>query len=185
MSSLNERAEHQAVTGDDPGDAQHDCPQAGDGRAEPQLLQLQPTCGQGDNQLNKAIQPLTITRAGPRCVEFHQPDIIVPLLTSQQLGKPSGDRDQAEQLEGPPGERAEHQAVTGDDPGDAQHDCPQAGDGQAEPQPLPLQPKCGQGDDRADQTNNGPSDKTIQPLTIMRAVARCVEFHPSNNNFMY
>jgi hypothetical protein len=106
----------------------------------------------------------------------------VPLLTSQQLGTPSGDRDQAEQLEGPPGERAEHSAVTGDVPGDAQHDCPQAGDGRAKPQLVPLHPTCGPGDDRADQTIQGPPDKTIQPLTIMRAATRCVEFHPTNNN---
>ena len=134
------------------------------------------------NQQNKAIQPLTIMRAGPRCVEFPKPDNIVPLLTFHQLGKPSGDRDQAEQLEGPPGEQAEHLDVTGDVPGVAQHDCPQAGDGRAEPQPVPLPPTCGQGDDRADQTNQGPPDKTIQPLTIMRAATRCVEFHQTNNN---
>jgi hypothetical protein len=127
----------------------------------------------------KAIQPLTITRAGPRCVEFHQPDNIVPLLTSQQLGTPSGDRDQAEQLEEPTGERAEHSDATGDDPGDAQHDCPEEGDERAE---LQLQPTHGQGDDQADQINHGPPVKAIQPLTIMRAVTRCVEFHPPTNN---
>ena len=61
------------------------------------------------------------------------------------------------------------------------HDCPQEGDERAEPQLVPLQSTHVQGDDRADQINHGPPDKTIQPLTIMRAVTRCVEFHPSNN----
>jgi hypothetical protein len=36
--------------------------------------------------------------------------------------------------------------------------------------------------DQAYQINHGPSDKAIQSLTIMRAVTRCVEFHPPNNN---
>ena len=144
-------------------------------------------------------QPLTIPRAVARCVSIHDKYHNLQSLTSDQLGKAPKATDQADQ----PGD---HGGSLGDSRVEPEHSqeieksrpsqerCSQL-DSQAEPQHSQNvveksrnSPEgCNLGDSRAEpqhslnveKSRNSPdhAETVRQPLTIPRAVARCVSFH--------